>query len=396
MLTWAHYLGVFAVALAVTALLVPVVRSLAIKHDIVDKPGPRRVNRKPIPRMGGLAMYGGLLAAIFVECLFEALGLWYGPVLGSGTLNMQLIGVIAGITFIVAVGVLDDIYSLKPGVKFLGQVLAACIIACTGTLIMRFHMPFSSVIVSFGMWAYPITVIYLVCFINVINLIDGLDGLAAGISGIASLTLFVIVLSLYRTDAALLAIMTVGVCIAFLFYNFHPASIFMGDTGSMMLGLILGTVSLLGAARFASITIMLVPIVSALVPIMDTLGAIVRRARKHESIVKADAGHIHHRLLLRGYSQRKVVLLVYLWTAVLSAGAIVMWEMGGIVKYVVLTVLLVFSALVVWRLGLFGPIRTRHGRPDVVYESHEERRQRQALAAQKRAAHTSHGGPQHK
>lgn len=381
MLTWAHYLVLFAVALVVTALLVPVIRRVSIKFGIVDEPGPRRVNRVPIPRMGGLAMYFGLIAATAVEYAFEALGIWDGPLLGYTGVKLQSVGMVLGVTVIVIVGVLDDIYSLKPVVKFLGQIVASCIIAFTGTLLMRFHLPFSSEIVSFGIWAYPITVLYLVCFINVINLIDGLDGLAAGVSGIAALTLFIIVITLFRTDAALFAVIIVGVCVAFLFFNFNPASIFMGDSGSMMLGLSLGTISLLGAARFASVTIMLVPIIIAFVPIIDTFGAIVRRLRKHQSIATADAGHIHHRLLLRGYSQRKVVLLVYAWTAFLSIGALLMWEVGGLTKYIVLTVLLVISAFIVWRLGLFGPIRVRHGRPDVVYESHEERAARKEAAA---------------
>lgn len=383
LLTWPHFLIELVVAFAVTALLVPCVRKLAVERGIVDKPGPRRVNREPIPRMGGLAMYGGFIAAVIIEYLFEALGFWAGPLTGPFGVNTQAIGIVAGITCIVAVGVADDIYSLRPLVKFGGQIIASCIIAFTGTLILRFHLPLSSEIVSFGGWAYPITVIYLVCFINIINLIDGLDGLAAGITGIAALGLFVIVLTLMRSEAALFSLIIVGVCAAFLIYNFNPASIFMGDSGSMMLGLSLGAVSLLGAARFASVTIMLVPIVIAFVPIIDTFGAIVRRLRKHESIATADAGHIHHRLLLRGYSQRKAVLLVYAWTAFLSLGAILMWELGGVAKYITLAVLLVGSAFVAWRLGLFGPARIRHGRPDVAYETHEERAARQAASKKK-------------
>lgn len=373
MLTWVHYLVEFAVALIVTALLVPPVRAFATSHGIVDKPSPRRVNKVPVPRMGGLAMYGGFMAAIAAEYVLEATGFWFGPFLTGNGPNTQVIGIVVGISAVVALGVLDDVYSLKAGVKFGGQIVAACIVAFSGTLIMRFHMPFSSEIVSFGNWSYLITVIYLVCFINIINLIDGLDGLAAGISGIAALALFFIVSTLLRTDAALFSIVIVGMCLAFLFYNFYPASIFMGDSGSMMLGLLLGTISLLGAARFASITILLVPIVIAFVPIMDTLGAIIRRTRRHESIAKPDKGHIHHRLLLHGYSQRKVVLLVYLWTAILSVGAVAMWEMGGVVKYVVFAVMLLASAFVSWRIGLFGPTRIRHGRPDYVYETSEER-----------------------
>ena len=389
MLSWLHCLAVLAVAFAVTALAVPPVRRFAISHDIVDKPGPRRVNRTPIPRMGGLAMYAGLVGALLFECAGEALGLWAGFFVGAAANPSGTVCVLVSVTAIVVLGVLDDIWSLKPGVKFFGQVLCACIVAAGGVLIENFHVPFSSSVVSLGLLAYPLTVIYLVCFVNIINLIDGLDGLAAGISAIAALALLVMVLSLGCADASLLAVMLVGMCLGFLLYNFHPASIFMGDSGSMMLGLVLGSISLLGATRFASVTVMLVPVVVALVPVMDTLGAIIRRARRHESITTADAGHIHHRLLLRGYSQSKVVLIVYAWTAVLSIGAIVMWEFGGAVKYTVLTVLFAVSAVIVWRLGLFGPIRTRMGRPDVHYETYAERvARREADASQARPDHT--------
>ena len=389
MLSRIHYFLLFAVAFAVTALLVPVVRRLAIHFDIVDKPGPRRVNKEPIPRMGGVAMFGGLLAAMFVEYLFELLGLWYGPFITSSGVSVRIIGIIVGFAVIVFVGVLDDVFSLTPYAKCVGQIVASCIIVGTGTLIMRFHMPFSDDIVVLGAAAYPITVLYLIAFINVINLIDGLDGLAAGVAAIDALTLFIIVLTLLRIDAALLCVIIIGICLGFLIYNFHPASIFMGDSGSMLLGLALGTVSLLGSARFASITIALVPIVIALVPIIDSIAAVIRRLRAHRPITSADAGHIHHRLLLRGYSQRKVVLLVYAWTALLSIGALLMWEMGGIVKYTVFVVLLCASAFVAWRVGLFGPTRKRHGRrKDVVYETHAERTARRQAEAQARASQT--------
>ena len=186
--------------------------------------------------------------------------------------------------------------------------------------------------------------------------------LAAGITAISALTLFVMMTTMSNNLAALMAIVLAAVCIAFLFFNFNPASIFMGDSGSMLLGLMLGTISLLGVARFASITTTLVPIIIAFVPIIDTFGAIVRRLRGHKRIDEADSGHIHHRLLLRGYSQRKAVLLIYLWTAVLSIGTLVMWEVGGAAKYVSFIALVILSAIIVWRLGLFGPVRQRHGR----------------------------------
>lgn len=143
----------------------------------------------------------------------------------------------------------------------------------------------------------------------------------------------------------------------------------MGDSGSMLLGLLLGTVSLVGTTRLLSVTMLIVPVIVALVPIIDTAAAIVRRLRKHESIATPDAGHIHHRLLLRGFSQRKAVLLIYLWTAILCVGALLMWELGDPEKIAIFIVLLITSGIIVHKLGLFGPIRQRHGRRDVVYDT---------------------------
>lgn len=366
---WIHYLLIFAIAFAATAVFVPLVRRFAISHDIVDKPGPRRVNRRTVPRLGGVAMFGGLLVAVLVEALCEVLGLWNGPILQGGSLNTRSLGVILGLAVIVVVGVIDDVKTLSAGKKLLGQIVASCIIAATGTLLHAFHFPGIPGVIDFGWWSYPITVIYLVCFINIINLIDGLDGLAAGISGMAAITLFIMFMTLRQTDAALLAVITAAIAGAFLLYNFNPASIFMGDSGSMLLGMLLGAVSLVGTTRLLSITLLIIPVIVAFVPVIDTAAAIVRRVRKHESITTPDAGHIHHRLLLRGYSQRKAVLLIYLWTAFLCVGTLLMWVIGWPHKLIIFFILFIPSAIIVYKLGLFGPLRQRHGRGDVVYDT---------------------------
>ncbi len=366
MLTWWHYLVSFCVALAATAALVPVVRAFAIRHGIVDKPGGRRVNKTAIPRMGGVAMFAGVLVAVGVECICDAAGVWTGPIVSGGVFNGQLVGVLAGLACITAVGVADDVRSLPPWVKLAGQILAACIIAFTGTLLSNFKIPLTNTVIGLGFWAYPITIAYLVAFANIINLIDGLDGLAAGITGISALSLFVLTVGLMRNDAALVAIILVGICVGFLFYNFNPASIFMGDSGSLLIGMMLGTVSLLGAARFSSITALAVPIVIAGVPVIDTFSAIIRRLRGHQRIDQPDTGHIHHRLLRRGFTQRKAVLVIYAWTAVLCVGATLLWSTEGVLKYSLLLVLLVASAFIIHYLGLFGPVlqHTKADAPD--------------------------------
>ena len=369
MLTWIHYLLIFAIALFATAVFVPPVRRFARTHGIVDEPGPRRVNKKPVPRMGGVAMFGGFLVALLVEYILERMGIWHGPIYMPGQINVQVIGIVIGLAFVVFVGIVDDIYSIRPGVKFLGQIVASCIIAGTGTLLFHFHMPESAQVIELGLWSYPITVSYLVCFINIINLIDGLDGLAADITALAAVTLFVMFMTMTESSAALFAAIAAAIALGFLIYNFNPASVFMGDSGSMQLGLLLGTVSLVGTTRLLSVTMLIVPVIVALVPIIDTAAAIVRRVRKHESIATPDAGHIHHRLLRRGFSQRKAVLLIYLWTAILCVGALLMWMLGDPEKIAIFIVLLIASGIIVHKLGLFGPIRQRHGRRDVVYDT---------------------------
>ena len=365
LITWWHYLIVFAVAFIVTAAAVPAVRAFAISRGIVDQPSARRVNKEPIPRMGGIAMYLGLLAALVVEYVGELVGFWPGPfslVMGSG---VNMVGVTAGLTIVVAVGVVDDVQSLRPGVKFAGQVIAAIVIACSGVLMSGFKVPLSDGHVVLGWLAYPITVIYLVDFANIINLIDGLDGLAAGITGISAVGLFALTVTLTRNDASVVALALIAVCIAFLFYNFHPASIFMGDSGSLLLVMTLGAISLMGATRFSSVTALAVPILIAGVPVIDTASAIVRRLLNHQPIQQADRGHVHHRLLDQGFSQRKSVLIIYAWTAVLTCGGYFVWNWGGVAKYTVLFLLLAASALIVFKLQLLGPVLEHHYFPNI-------------------------------
>lgn len=364
MLIWWHYLILFFVAFAVTVAAVPLVRSFAIKHGVVDQPGARRVNKEPIPRMGGVAMYAGLLAAFAVEYILELAHVWPGPFSLAQGSGVSMMGVMIGITVIVVVGVIDDVQSLRPGVKFLGQIVAAVIIANSGVLMSGFKIPLADGRVVLGWLSYPVTVIYLVAFANIINLIDGLDGLAAGITGIGAAGLFVLTVSLVRNDASLVAIVLIAVCVGFLIYNFHPASIFMGDSGSLLLGTTLGVISLMGATRFSSITALAVPIMIAGVPVIDTASAIIRRTLNHQPIQQADRGHVHHRLLDQGFSQRKAVLIIYAWTALLTVGGCLVWNLGGLVKYSVLIVLLIASAFVVFKLKLLGPVLEHHYFPD--------------------------------
>lgn len=358
------YLCVAAAAFLTTLICVPPVRRLACKLDAVDYPSKRRINVEPTPRMGGLAVFAGLAVALIVEILGIKYLRW-PPILiphPSMTINYPLLGV--SVLVIVITGAIDDVRSLSPKKKLVGQILAACIAAAGGLLIGRVVNPFvPGGQIELGWLAYPITVVYLVAFTNIINLIDGLDGLATGISGIASLSMFSFAVLSGRMDAAALAIALFGTCLAFLRYNFHPASIFLGDSGSLQLGFVLGTISLLNVSRTAALTSLIIPLIVAGVPIIDTFSAIIRRARAHVSIGQADKGHIHHRLIQEGYDQRQAVLLIYAWCLLLSLGAVLINQVAVGPRIFIFCMLLVSSAFFATRLHLFEPVLRHHYNP---------------------------------
>ena len=358
------YLFVAAAAFLATYLCVPIAKRLAQRWGAIDYPSKRRINTTPIPRLGGLAVFAGLCCALIVEIAGIKL-LGWPPILiphPSMSINYPLLGV--AFLIVVATGAVDDVRSLSPKKKLLGQVLAACVAASAGLLIGRVVNPLvPGTEIDLGLIAYPITVIYLVAFTNIINLIDGLDGLAAGISGIASLSMFSFAVLSGRLDAATLSIALFGACLAFLRYNFYPATIFLGDSGSLLLGFGLGTISLLNVSRTAALTSLIIPLIVAGVPILDTLSAIVRRRRAHVSIGQADKGHIHHRLIQEGYDQRQAVLLIYGWCLLLSLGAVIINQVSVGPRIVIFLVLLACSALFAARLHLFEPVLRHHYNP---------------------------------
>ena len=358
------YICVAAAAFVATFALTPLAKRLAHRWDAIDYPSKRRINVTPIPRLGGLAVFGGLCVALIVEIAGIKL-LGWPPVLiphPSMTISYPVLAV--SFLIIVITGAIDDVKQLSPKMKLAGQLFAACVAAAGGLLIGNIVNPAESgAYIALGWLAYPITVVYLVAFTNIINLIDGLDGLATGISGIAALSMFSFAVLSGRGDAAALAIALFGACLAFLRYNFNPASIFLGDSGSLLLGFALGTISLLNVSRTAALTSLIIPLIVAGVPILDTLSAIVRRTRAHVSIGQADKGHIHHRLIQEGYDQRQAVLLIYAWCLLLSIGAVVINQTGVELRIVIFIVLLVSSAFFAMRLHLFEPVLRHHYNP---------------------------------
>lgn len=362
-MNWVECLALFATAALVTIVATPLVRRLAIRLKAIDYPAERRVNKQPIPRMGGLAMLCGMAAAVGVLLVGgKALG-WHNPfadMFFPTMTDVDYTWVAVGVGIIFAVGFVDDIKNLPPKVKFVGQLVAACFVAASGLLLGFMQNPFGGGIIQFGWFAYPLTVLYLVAFANVINLIDGLDGLAAGIVAISASSIFALSVLTGRFGAAMLATILIGTCVGFLRWNFHPAKIFMGDSGSLLLGFCLGIISLVAVARSGALVSLLVPLVAAGVPIIDTAAAIVRRVRAHRPIDEADWGHIHHRLLDEGFSQRSIVLTMWLWTAALSVCAVLMVELSGTARTAVVAVVVALTVFGIAKLHLLHPVLMHH------------------------------------
>lgn len=362
---------VFAAVLVVTVALVPFARHLAIKLDAIDYPSARRVNMRPVARLGGVAMFGGMCIGLALV-VFGVLCLgWPNPFIPHPDLEVNYIGVAFGIFLIFIVGLVDDVKDLSPKIKLLGQIIAACVVAGSGLLLSNIQNPFGEGYIEFGIWAYPITVFYLVAFANIINLIDGLDGLAGGITAISAATIMIFAYSNGVIDAVFFCIVLIAACIGFLTRNVYPATIFMGDSGSLVLGLSLGIVSLFAVARSALVLSLAVPILAAGVPIIDTAFAIIRRKRQHKRIDEADKGHIHHQLMRAGFSQTKTVFIMWGWTAILSVCALLIFFLDPIYRIPVIIFIIVLSGILISRLHLLGPVLAHHFHPRIRFRKKE-------------------------
>ena len=361
---WIPFLCLFAAAFLTALALTPVARKIAWRLNAVDYPDKRRVNREPTPRMGGIAVFCGIVAAFVVQYLGTTYLNWPVVLVPSPHLSINYWMLVAAFCVIFATGLIDDMHPLTPKVKLLGQTLAAGIAVAGGLVIGVIVNPLTDQFIHLGWIAYPITVVYLICYVNIFNLIDGLDGLASGIACISSITMFTLSVMAGRLDAAALAIALAGSTLAFLRYNFHPATIFLGDSGSLLVGFTLGTISLLSVTRVAGLTTIIVPLVIAGIPIIDTFSAIVRRSRAHVSIGQADRGHIHHRLIAEGFDQSQAVLLMYGWTALLCIGVLVMTQVAVLPRIIVFVLLITVSAAFAARLKLFRPVLLHHYNPE--------------------------------
>ncbi len=287
-------------------ILVPLIKDIAIHINAMDIPDKRKVHKKPMPRLGGLAIFLSFLVGY----------MFFAP------LTTQMISILIGSFLIILLGIIDDIKPLKATTKLWGQILVAIILVFYGKVYIN-ELSFLGMNLDLGLWAYPLSLFITVACINSINLIDGLDGLAAGTSSIYFITIIIISILLGRTDSLgfILCLIMLGSTLGFLKYNFNPASIFMGDTGSMFLGFMVAVISLLGF-KTATLTSFLIPILILFIPILDTLLAILRRLIKGESIGKPDKEHVHFQLLNKTSSVRKTVLIIYFINALFSAVSI--------------------------------------------------------------------------
>jgi len=352
-----HIFALIAGAALVSFILTPLARNLALKKGWVAEPSERKIHTKPTPELGGTAIYIAILALVAIQLAGEHFFGWKGFFSDATTHPLALIGVLGGATVIYGTGLVDDLIDLSPGVKLIGQILAATVVAACGVRISFVMLPGGTHVRDLGILAIPLTIFFLVAFANIINLIDGLDGLAAGICAIAAITMLLLARGASQITAVIFAALVIGSCLGFLRYNFHPASIFMGDEGALLLGFLLGIISMMGVMKTTAAIALAVPLLIVAVPIFDTASAIVRRLRHGEAIEHADREHIHHRLLGRGFSQRKTVTIIYLWSILLGVGAYTVSHTPSVIQIGTLVALLIITALIIWLLGLYDSAR---------------------------------------
>lgn len=331
----------FLAAFGTVLLVTPLVIKFAHKIGATDKPNHRKVHQKVMPRLGGLAIFIGVVVGY----------------IASGLYDERIYGITAGAIIIVVIGILDDMYELKARTKLIGQLLTAGVVVYTGLKIEFITIPFVIERFDLGWLAIPVTILWIVGITNAINLIDGLDGLAAGISSIAIATLAVMAGMAGKEMILTLCLIVLGSTIGFLFYNFHPAKIFMGDTGALFLGYCISVFSLLGLYKSVTLFSFVIPIIILGVPIFDTAFAIIRRFLNKQPISAPDKSHLHHRLLAIGISHRNTVLLIYVFGIFFSICAVMLTSatfLGTILIMIALVITIQFIAEVV------GIINVRH------------------------------------
>ena len=326
-------LAALILAAVVSFSTTPMVKKLACKVGAIDIPKDnRRMHKVPIPRLGGLAIFIAFLltALIFAD------------------IDRPLRGILLGAVMIVVLGVLDDILTLKALPKLIVQIGAAAMAVYHGCVIQFFSNPnvFSdATYINLGWLSVPVTIIWIVAITNAVNFIDGLDGLAVGVSAISTASLIVIALLVQEFNIAMILVALFGACLGFIPYNMNPAKIFMGDTGATFLGYILATLSVTGLFKFYAIISFAVPFLILGLPIFDICFAFLRRIAKGQNPMVADRGHVHHRLIDMGFSQKQAVAISYMLTAILGLAAVLLTSSGELKALILIGAVFVVGAI---------------------------------------------------
>ena len=331
-------LQVIAVSFILAIIFVPFIKKLSFLVRAIDIPNKRKIHQKPIPRLGGLAIYLVFLTGFMI----------------FGTPSAIMNSVLIASFLIVLVGIIDDIKPLDAKTKITVQFMAALVLVFYGELLIDFIEAFG-IYFEFGIFAYPLTIFFILGCINCLNFIDGLDGLAAGVSSIYFTTIIIVplIIGMNGVDYLITAIM-LGATLGFLLYNFNPASIFMGDTGSTFLGLIIAVITLLGF-KAVTLTSLFIPLMLLAIPILDTIFAILRRLLKKEKISNPDKLHIHHQLLNKNLSQRAVVLNIYAVNSLFSLAIILYILDYTTFSYVLYGLLLVLITVFIVKTEILIP-----------------------------------------
>lgn len=330
---WGDISIAFLLAFATAFVVTPYTIRLSKKMGAIDKPEKRRVNLSPMPRLGGIAVIVGFLLSctylLVIMSLEKTISLF-----GEEQYFNKLVGILLGITVLTIVMLIDDIKGLPAIVKLLGQTVAAILVVSFGTQIDNINIPFleQTLHINNSIYIYIISVGWIVGITNAINLIDGLDGLSSGITLISCFSL-IIVFSLNQSPIISIILITAlaGAIVGFLPYNVHPAKTFIGDAGAQFLGFALSIISILGTAKTYTLLVLISPLIILAIPIADTLFAIIRRVIKGKSIkaiFAPDTGHLHHKLMKKGYTQKQAVLILYGISASFGMFAIVLLESG--------------------------------------------------------------------
>ncbi|MNO49926.1 putative undecaprenyl-phosphate N-acetylglucosaminyl 1-phosphate transferase [compost metagenome] len=351
LLMWMMYTIGFVVALGLALGLTPLVKKFAFKVGAVDVPNARKVHTRIMPRLGGLGIYLSFIIALFILLPFI-----------PDTFTVREVNFVkaflVGGSMIVLLGALDDRFDLPAKLKFVIQIATACVVVFGFDIRLEFaNIPFHTYSSVESWIAIPFTILWIVGVTNAINLIDGLDGLAAGVSAIAIGTIAVMAFIMGNIVVALLCLLLLGSIIGFLFFNFHPAKIFMGDSGSLFLGFSLALLSLLGFKQVAIVSF-LTPLILIGVPLSDTMFAILRRWMQKKPIFSPDKGHLHHCLRELGFSHRQTVLIIYSIAAFFGVLAIIQSSAAmynaNWVTFVVICVMVFFLQIGAEVIGLIG------------------------------------------